>query len=94
MLVDWNPAARASLWAILDFIADRNIFAAQDLYEAIETATQALPLHPYLYRRGRVEGTREIVVHPNYIVVYRVASVIEIVNVLHARQQYPNSITE
>ncbi|MCY7307237.1 MAG: type II toxin-antitoxin system RelE/ParE family toxin [Rhodoferax sp.] len=89
MLVDWNPVARASLRAILDYIGDRNDSAAQDLYEAIEAATQALPLHPYLYRPGRVAGTREIVVHPNYIVVYRVARQIEIVNVLHARQQYP-----
>lgn len=89
MLVDWNPLARASLRAILDYIGDRNVLAAQDLYEAIEAATEALPLHPYLYRPGRVAGTREIVVHPNYIVVYRVAGQIEIVNVLHARRQYP-----
>jgi toxin ParE1/3/4 len=39
---------------------------------------------------GDVPGTREIVAHPNYIVVYRVAvSHIDIVNVLHARQEYP-----
>ena len=37
-----------------------------------------------------VAGTREIVVHPNYVVVYRVtASAIEVINVLHSRQQYP-----
>lgn len=91
MLVDWNPVARSSLWTILDFISERNVFAAQDLYDAIATATEALPQHPYLYRPGRVAGTREIVVHPNYIVVYRVTSSIEIVNVLHARQQYPGA---
>ena len=91
MLVDWNPFARASLWAILDFIGERNVSAAQDLYDAIEAATEGLPQHPYLYRPGRVAGTREIVVHPNYIAVYRVTSQIEILNVLHARQQYPKS---
>ncbi len=91
MLVDWNPLARAELWTILDFIGDRNILAAQGLYDAIEAATEALPQHPYLYRPGRVAGTREIVVHPNYIVVYRVTTGIEIVNVLHARQQYPKA---
>ena len=91
-LVEWNPAARVELWTILDFIGDRNVSAAQDLYEAIEDATQALPQHPYLYRHGRVAGTREIVVHPNYIVVYRAsASFIEILSVLHARQQYPRT---
>ena len=43
----------------------------------------------YLYRHGRVSGTREMVVHPNYIVVYRVTHVVEILNVLHSRQEYP-----
>jgi len=33
---------------------------------------------------------REIVAHPNYIVLYRVAAErIEIVTIVHARQQYP-----
>ncbi|HEY2607619.1 MAG TPA: type II toxin-antitoxin system RelE/ParE family toxin [Paraburkholderia sp.] len=58
--------------------------------EAIEQATSQLPQHPYLYRLGRADGTREIVVHPNYLVIYRVTSIaIEIVAVVHARQQYP-----
>ncbi|WP_307139206.1 type II toxin-antitoxin system RelE/ParE family toxin [Duganella sp. Leaf61] len=49
-----------------------------------------MPQHPYWYRPGRVAGTREIVVHPNYIVVYQVCpNVIEIIAVLHSRQQYP-----
>ena len=47
--------------------------------------------HPYLYRQSeRVPGLREIVAHPNYIVLYRVAaSRIEVVNVVHARRQFP-----
>ncbi|WP_281288453.1 type II toxin-antitoxin system RelE/ParE family toxin [Halovibrio variabilis] len=49
-----------------------------------------LPQHSCLYRPGRVVGTREAVVHPNDTVVYRLAAgSIEIVNVLHARQEYP-----
>jgi toxin ParE1/3/4 len=43
-----------------------------------------------MYRPGRIPGTREAVVHPNYIVVYRVtAEAVEIVSVVHARQEYP-----
>ncbi|KPX32989.1 MULTISPECIES: type II toxin-antitoxin system mRNA interferase toxin, RelE/StbE family [Pseudomonas syringae group] len=89
MLVEWRPEARADLWSILNYITDQNPMAADRLNQTIEAATTALPQHPYLYRFGQVSGTREMVVHPNYVVVYRVTDRIEIVNVLHARQQYP-----
>jgi addiction module RelE/StbE family toxin len=88
--VEWRAQASADLEDVLSYIADRNESAADSLSEAIEQATSQLPQHPYLYRLGRAEGTREIVVHPNYLVVYHVTStVIEIVAVVHARQQYP-----
>ena len=45
---------------------------------------------PNGFRPGRIGGTREIVAHPNYIIVYRVQTDrIDIVSVLHARQEYP-----
>jgi plasmid stabilization system protein ParE len=45
---------------------------------------------PYLFRPARVAGTREQVVHPNYIVLYLVGTdVIDILRVLHSRQEYP-----
>jgi toxin ParE1/3/4 len=89
MRVEWRPEARAELRVILEYILERNTVAASSLSESIEAATTALPDHPYLYRLGRIPGTREIVVHPNYLVVYRITDWIEIVTVLHARQEYP-----
>ena len=75
---------------ILDFIEQRNATAAQNLHAAIVQSAENLPLMPYLLRPGRVPGTRELVVHPNYIVVYQVGSdVIDILRILHSRQQYP-----
>lgn len=88
--VEWRPQARQSLWAILDYLGDRNHYAAESLYQAIVDTTEALPQHPYLYRPGRVSGTREAVISPNYLVIYRVVTDhISIVDVLHARQEYP-----
>ena len=75
---------------ILDYIEQRNATAAQNLHAAIVQSAENLPLMPYLFRPGRVPGTRELVVHPNYIVVYQVGSdVIDILRILHSRQQYP-----
>jgi toxin ParE1/3/4 len=86
----WRAKALSDLETILSFIADRNLAAADSLLAAIETCIEHLPEHPYIYRAGRVDGTREAVVHPNYIVIYRVGvDAVEIVNVVHARQQYP-----
>ena len=88
--VSWLETASRDLDEILGYIEDRNLLATLNLQREIEHAVSQLPQHPYLYRLGRVPGTRELVVHPNYIVVYRIAhSAVEIVNVLHSRQQYP-----
>ncbi|HEX8214839.1 MAG TPA: type II toxin-antitoxin system RelE/ParE family toxin [Allosphingosinicella sp.] len=86
----WRASARDDLKAIVTFIAERDEAAAARLGDAIQSCAERLPDHPFLYRPGRVAGTREAVVHPNYILVYRVtAEAIEIVNVVHARQTYP-----
>jgi addiction module RelE/StbE family toxin len=43
-----------------------------------------------LYKLGRVKGTCEIVVRPNYVIVYRVlGDLVEVLRVLHAAQQWP-----
>jgi addiction module RelE/StbE family toxin len=75
---------------IIDDIEQRNAPAAHSLYAAIVQSAESLPRMPYLFRPGRVAGTREHVVHPNYIVVYQVGDeVIDILRILHSRQQNP-----
>ena len=65
--------------------------AAERLWEHLRICV--LPLSEHLYRiSDHVPGLREIVAHPNYIVLYRVtAACIEIVNVVHARRELPVS---
>ena len=90
LAVIWDPDARADLLEITRYIADRNAAAAARIGQALQHAADRLPDHPYIHRPGRVAGTREAIVHPNYILIYRVgADVIDILAVLHARQQYP-----
>ncbi|MCK9367492.1 MAG: type II toxin-antitoxin system RelE/ParE family toxin [Metallibacterium scheffleri] len=86
----WSAKALDELDAIAAYIALFNPAAAEELQALIEASVLPLSEHPYLYRAGRVAGTRELVVHPNYIVIYRVlADPIEIIGVLHAHREYP-----
>jgi addiction module RelE/StbE family toxin len=88
--VKWRDEAKADLLEIMGFIAERNEQAAYDLQERIERSLEHLPEHPYLYKPSlRVAGTREIVVHPNYIVFYEVTDEIEILAIVHARENFP-----
>lgn len=89
--LEWHEAARADLLAIVDYISDDNPDAAQQLKDEIENKASKLPDHPNLYRPGRVAGTREMVVRPDYIVVYAEDDrAVVILRVLHATQQWPS----
>jgi len=69
----WHPKARNDLRSITEYISAHNPAAAERLIHALESSTWALSEHPHLYRPSqRIPGCREIVVHPNYIVIYRV----------------------
>jgi len=88
----WRPAARADRAAIMDTIAQDNPIAALEMDELIEDKTHALADHPRRYKPGRMCGTREMVIHPNYIVVYQEdgkTGIVTILRVLHAARQWP-----
>lgn len=88
--IHWSPAARADFIAVIGYISGNNADAAQRLHDLIEHAAAQISEHPYMYLSGRVAGTREAVVHPNYLLIYRVGvTAVEVLRVLHARQQYP-----
>jgi toxin ParE1/3/4 len=90
MLVEWRLRAIRRLEAIHERIQEESLTAADFVFDAIIAAAAALPDHPYVYREGRVPNTREMVVLPNYIVVYRIKTDrIIVLNVLHARRRHP-----
>jgi addiction module RelE/StbE family toxin len=88
--LEWRQVARDDLLAIVDYISDDNPATAQRLKDEIEAKAIKLLKQPKLYRPGRVAGTREMVVRPNYVVVYTEdAHTVTILRVLHAAQQWP-----
>jgi toxin ParE1/3/4 len=89
--VIWHPEAELDLLEIVLYIAERSPKAAHKLGNLLRESVDYLPNHPYLYEESdRVQGCREIVVHPNYLVFYEVLDThISIIKVAHARQEYP-----
>lgn len=86
----WRPLAEEDLLGILEFIGEDDPDAALALVHTIREKVEGLSVRPKLYRAGRVSGTREMVVHHNYIVVYSIeADSVEILSVKHARQNWP-----
>jgi addiction module RelE/StbE family toxin len=82
--------ALADREAIMTFIAADNVTAAIDLDLEFEAKAEIARQRPTLYKAGRVKGTRELVVRPNYVMVYRVLpDAVEVLRVLHATQQWP-----
>jgi addiction module RelE/StbE family toxin len=57
---------------IMHYIAKDNPAAAVKLDELIQQKAEQLGSQPPLYRIGRKPGTCEMVVHPNYLVIYRI----------------------
>ncbi|WP_374407615.1 type II toxin-antitoxin system RelE/ParE family toxin [Pelagerythrobacter sp.] len=88
--VIWRERALEELEDIIDYVGDRDIAAAIRLQARIRACAERIVYAPRAYRKGRIEDTREAVAHPNYILVFRLTDeAVEIVNVIHSRQQYP-----
>jgi len=86
----WTPEAILDREAIYDYIEADNPIAALALDELFEKKADRLTDHPGLGRPGRVPGTRELVVHQNYILIYDLAGdLVRVLRVLHAARQWP-----
>lgn len=90
-LISWTAEAEDDLLAIVEFIGLWSATAAERMAKTIKESTRPLSEHPMMFRESaRVAGCREIVVHPNYIVVYKILEDrILVVNVFHAKRDYP-----
>ncbi len=93
--IEWRPMAREDLRAIVRYIGKNNQARAKSFGQELRDLIKPLAQHPELGRHGRPglpEWLRELIVHPNYIVFYRVlaqARTVEILSVKPAAQQMP-----
>jgi len=85
MLIKWTKTALASVDEIADFIAKDNPTRATSFMLELQAAVAQLQAHPGMGRAGRIPGTRELVLHKNYIAIYRVrGDAVEILSLHHA----------
>jgi toxin ParE1/3/4 len=90
MKLVWTRTASADRKDIREYIAQNNPAAALALDELLSEKASRLVDHPGLGRLGRVTGTRELVAHQNYILIYdAVDDLVRILRVLHAAKQWP-----
>lgn len=93
--IEWRPMAREDLRVIVRHIGKDSPTRARSFGQELRDKTRPLAQHPELGRPGRPglpEWLRELIVHPNYIVFYRVlieARIVEILRVKHVAQQTP-----
>ena len=71
-MIKWTKTALASVDEIAGFIAKDNPTRANSFVLELQAAVTKLQAHPGMGGAGRVPGTRELVLHKNYIAIYRV----------------------
>ena len=93
MELKWTRTALANLTAIVKYIENDDAGRATSFALEIKAKTEGLVRFPNLGRSGRVIGTRELVVHQNYIVQYRVREgAVEILRVQHVARRWPKRL--
>jgi toxin ParE1/3/4 len=70
--VIWTPEARQDRADIWDYIAAENPQAAARLDELFGEAAERLARHPKMGRPGKIAGTRELIPHESYRLVYEI----------------------
>ena len=92
MQLVWTPESVEDREAMYAFIEADNQRAALALDTLISEKAERLLEQPGLGRPGRVRGTRELVLHPNYLLIYdQVEDRLRILRVLHAARQWPRN---
>lgn len=91
MRLVWTRLAAADRREIRAYIAQDNPSAAIALDELISKAAARLLDHPGMGRKGRVAGTRELVAHRNYVIIYDIEEdSVRVLRILHAARQWPS----
>ncbi len=90
MKVIWTPEAEQNRDDIWLHIAADNLRAAARLDELFSDAATRLADHSKLGRPGKIPGTRELIPHENYRMVYEIdGETVWVLTLIHTARQWP-----
>ena len=87
MKIEWSERALLDMRRISAYISLDNRTAAKNLIQGFRKSAKHLASHPYLGRRTETGDVRELVLHPNDLLSYRVSAAhVEVLQVWHVAQ--------
>ncbi|MFM9901554.1 MAG: type II toxin-antitoxin system RelE/ParE family toxin [Polaromonas sp.] len=89
MALVWTRTALKSVDEIASYIARDNPVRAASFVAELQASTERLVSFPGMGKAGRVPGTRELVLHKNYVAIYRVVRTdVQVLRIQHVAQRY------
>ena len=90
MRVAWTREAEADRLAIIDHIADEDPGAAARMDQVFSDSAASLARLPLRGRSGTIAGTRELIPHESYRLVYEIeGETVWILVLIHTARQWP-----
>lgn len=92
MKVVWTPEANQDRLDIQNYIATDSPRSAANMDELFLSCAAQLGAYPMLGRRGKIPGTRELIPHESYRLVYELSEADDTVWILalvHTARQWP-----
>jgi addiction module RelE/StbE family toxin len=88
MAVKWTKRAVQNLASVLDYIARDKPLAAAKFGADARKKIAILEEHPYIGKASDEPGVRELLIHENYVVIYRVRDgELQILRFRHTRRK-------
>ncbi|CAE6843283.1 hypothetical protein R75461_07125 [Paraburkholderia nemoris] len=90
MRVVWTPEAEQDRDDVWDYIATDNVAAAARMDELFSDVVAQLADFPLMGRAGKIAGTRELVLHESYRLVYEVeGETVWVLALVHTARRWP-----
>jgi toxin ParE1/3/4 len=93
MRVFWASVAEQDRADIIDYISQDNPLAAIRMDELFAEAAGRLADHPHLGKAGQIPGTRELIAHESYRLVYEArGDTVWILALVHTARMWPGRL--